>query len=129
MTILQLICFKVQQGFYVTIMAIYLFLKEYFYLHPFFFLLHGYFLTSRYHSAGIAVAYSAPTRHGCLKVVENNYCASKRGILSLVAFFFFNNYFLLFFIICNLVLVSELCSYLAVSIERLGYFIPGNYGY
>ncbi|ONI33886.1 hypothetical protein PRUPE_1G451500 [Prunus persica] len=29
--------------------------------------------------AGIAVAYSAPTRHGCLKVVENNYCASKRG--------------------------------------------------
>lgn len=31
--------------------------------------------------AGIAVAYSAPTRHGCLKVVENNYCASKRGML------------------------------------------------
>lgn len=29
--------------------------------------------------AGIVVAYSAPTRHGCLKVVENNYCASKRG--------------------------------------------------
>ncbi|KAJ8751616.1 hypothetical protein K2173_025769 [Erythroxylum novogranatense] len=29
--------------------------------------------------AGIAVAYSAPSRHGCLKVVENNYCASKRG--------------------------------------------------
>ncbi|KAM1022477.1 hypothetical protein ACFX15_042605 [Malus domestica] len=29
--------------------------------------------------AGIIVAYSAPTRHGCLKVVENNYCASKRG--------------------------------------------------
>ncbi|XWS26316.1 hypothetical protein CRYUN_Cryun26dG0021700 [Craigia yunnanensis] len=29
--------------------------------------------------AGITVAYSAPTRHGCLKVVENNYCASKRG--------------------------------------------------
>ncbi|BBG95329.1 hypothetical protein Prudu_003844 [Prunus dulcis] len=28
---------------------------------------------------GIAVAYSAPTRHGCLKVVENNYCASKRA--------------------------------------------------
>ncbi|KAG5225369.1 eukaryotic translation initiation factor [Salix suchowensis] len=25
------------------------------------------------------VAYSAPARHGCLKVVENNYCASKRG--------------------------------------------------
>ncbi|XVF89201.1 hypothetical protein PTKIN_Ptkin19aG0111200 [Pterospermum kingtungense] len=29
--------------------------------------------------AGITVAYSAPTRHRCLKVVENNYCASKRG--------------------------------------------------
>ncbi|KAF8388970.1 hypothetical protein HHK36_025654 [Tetracentron sinense] len=29
--------------------------------------------------AGFAVAYSAPTRHGCLRVVENNYCASKRG--------------------------------------------------
>ncbi|KAE8664270.1 eukaryotic translation initiation factor 3 subunit L-like [Hibiscus syriacus] len=28
---------------------------------------------------GITVAYSAPTRHGCLKAVENNYCASKRG--------------------------------------------------
>ncbi|KAF5726196.1 hypothetical protein HS088_TW23G00937 [Tripterygium wilfordii] len=29
--------------------------------------------------AGITVAYSAPARHGCLMVVENNYCASKRG--------------------------------------------------
>nr|XP_043638597.1 uncharacterized protein LOC122609713 [Erigeron canadensis] len=29
--------------------------------------------------AGIAVSYTAPVRHGCLKVVENNYCASKRG--------------------------------------------------
>lgn len=29
--------------------------------------------------AGIAVAYSAPSRHGCLKVVENSYCASRRG--------------------------------------------------
>ncbi|KAI5403327.1 uncharacterized protein LOC127084847 [Lathyrus oleraceus] len=29
--------------------------------------------------AGITVAYSAPTRHGCLKVVDNNYCASRRG--------------------------------------------------
>ncbi|XP_010049086.2 uncharacterized protein LOC104437760 [Eucalyptus grandis] len=29
--------------------------------------------------AGFTVAYSAPTRHGCLKVVENNYCASRRG--------------------------------------------------
>ncbi|KAJ6354540.1 hypothetical protein OIU76_027371 [Salix suchowensis] len=30
--------------------------------------------------AGMNVAYSAPARHGCLKVVENNYCASKRGL-------------------------------------------------
>ncbi|KAE9609155.1 hypothetical protein Lal_00020032 [Lupinus albus] len=29
--------------------------------------------------AGITVAYSAPTRHWCLKVVENDYCASRRG--------------------------------------------------
>lgn len=29
--------------------------------------------------AGIIVAYTAPTRHWCLIVVENNYCASKRG--------------------------------------------------
>nr|XP_011459006.1 PREDICTED: uncharacterized protein LOC101308147 [Fragaria vesca subsp. vesca] len=29
--------------------------------------------------AGITVAYSAPARNGCLMVVENNYCASKRG--------------------------------------------------
>nr|XP_016448681.1 PREDICTED: uncharacterized protein LOC107773768 [Nicotiana tabacum]XP_016448682.1 PREDICTED: uncharacterized protein LOC107773768 [Nicotiana tabacum] len=29
--------------------------------------------------AGIMVAYTAPLRHGCLKVVENNYCASRRG--------------------------------------------------
>ncbi|KAL2544853.1 hypothetical protein Fot_14086 [Forsythia ovata] len=29
--------------------------------------------------AGIIVACAAPARHGCLKVVENNYCASRRG--------------------------------------------------
>lgn len=29
--------------------------------------------------AGMIVAYYAPKRHPCLKVVENNYCASKRG--------------------------------------------------
>ncbi|KAM0944415.1 hypothetical protein DsansV1_C11g0108581 [Dioscorea sansibarensis] len=29
--------------------------------------------------AGMIVAYYAPRRHPCLKVVENNYCASKRG--------------------------------------------------
>ncbi|KAL5975941.1 hypothetical protein ACLOJK_020270 [Asimina triloba] len=30
-------------------------------------------------ATGISVAYAAPSRHGCLRVVENNYCASKRG--------------------------------------------------
>lgn len=29
--------------------------------------------------AGMIVAYTAPVRHGCLRVVENNYCASRRG--------------------------------------------------
>lgn len=38
--------------------------------------------------AGMAVAYSAPTRHGCLKVVENNFCASRRGMISSVSMFF-----------------------------------------
>lgn len=36
-------------------------------------------LSGVYLIAGITVAYSAPTRHGCLKVVDNNYCASRRG--------------------------------------------------
>lgn len=36
-------------------------------------------LSALYLVAGITVAYSAPNRHGCLKVVENNYCASRRG--------------------------------------------------
>lgn len=34
---------------------------------------------------GITVAYSAPTRHGCLKVVDNNYCASRRGMIPLLS--------------------------------------------
>ncbi|XP_068653075.1 uncharacterized protein [Aristolochia californica] len=38
-----------------------------------------FFVSFVYLVAGIAVAYSAPSRHGCLSVVENNYCASKRG--------------------------------------------------
>ncbi|KAG8375565.1 hypothetical protein BUALT_Bualt10G0113800 [Buddleja alternifolia] len=29
--------------------------------------------------AGVTVAYTATARHGCLKVVENNYCTSRRG--------------------------------------------------
>ncbi|KAF9617990.1 hypothetical protein IFM89_039305 [Coptis chinensis] len=38
-----------------------------------------FFASLIYLIAGIFVAYSAPVRHGCLRVVENNYCASKRG--------------------------------------------------
>ena len=44
-----------------------------------FFLFSRYFVVS---AAGIFVAYSAPRRHEFLKVVENNYCASRRGIHS-----------------------------------------------
>ncbi|KAK9075629.1 hypothetical protein SSX86_003955 [Deinandra increscens subsp. villosa] len=36
-------------------------------------------VSSVYLVAGITVSYTATTRNGCLKVVENNYCASKRG--------------------------------------------------
>lgn len=32
-------------------------------------------------AAGVAVAYSAPARSRWLLVVENNYCASRRGML------------------------------------------------
>ncbi|XP_010668084.2 uncharacterized protein LOC104885074 [Beta vulgaris subsp. vulgaris] len=38
-----------------------------------------FLLSVVYLVAGVMVAYSAPQRHGCLKVVENNYCASRRG--------------------------------------------------
>ncbi|KAJ4958952.1 hypothetical protein NE237_026063 [Protea cynaroides] len=38
-----------------------------------------FFASVVYLVSGIIVAYSAPARHACLMVVENNYCASKRG--------------------------------------------------
>ncbi|KAG5540684.1 hypothetical protein RHGRI_020795 [Rhododendron griersonianum] len=38
-----------------------------------------FFVSVVYLVAGIIVASTAPTRHWCLTVVENNYCASKRG--------------------------------------------------
>ncbi|XAR69306.1 hypothetical protein NMG60_11000845 [Bertholletia excelsa] len=38
-----------------------------------------FFVSAVHLAAGIIVAYTAPTKHSCLKVVENNYCASKRG--------------------------------------------------
>lgn len=47
-------------------------------------------ISAVYLIAGIMVAYAAPMRHGCLKVVENNYCASRRGIfLELYVFLWF----------------------------------------
>lgn len=42
----------------------------------------SYFSLFGCNNAGIFVAYSAPHRHGFLKVVENNYCTSRRGIFS-----------------------------------------------
>ncbi|XP_057525085.1 uncharacterized protein LOC130804604 [Amaranthus tricolor] len=38
-----------------------------------------FFVSLAYLIAGFMVAYSAPQRHSCLKLVENNYCASRRG--------------------------------------------------
>lgn len=47
-------------------------------------------------AAGMAVAYSAPSRHGCLKVVENNCCASKRGMCNMSMFDFIGFVIVLF---------------------------------
>ncbi|XP_057957373.1 uncharacterized protein LOC131150576 isoform X1 [Malania oleifera] len=64
--------------------------------------------------AGIAVAYSAPTRHGCLKVVENKYCASKRGgvrCLAILNLIFATVYGLLaLFLGSSLLTVGSSCS-------------------
>ncbi|WZY86228.1 hypothetical protein YC2023_032612 [Brassica napus] len=49
-----------------------------------------FLVSSVYLVAGIFVAYSAPHRHGFLKVVENSYCASRKGILSSLALYFSN---------------------------------------
>ncbi|ONK67066.1 uncharacterized protein A4U43_C06F15310 [Asparagus officinalis] len=38
-----------------------------------------FLVSSAYLFSGMIVAYSAPMRHPSLKVVENNFCASKRG--------------------------------------------------
>lgn len=58
--------------------------------------------------AGIAVAYSAPQRHGCLKVVENNYCASKRGGVRCLATL--NASFALVFVLLALFLGSTILT-------------------
>ncbi|KAI0492594.1 hypothetical protein KFK09_026868 [Dendrobium nobile] len=58
--------------------------------------------------AGMAVAYSAPTRHICLKVVENNYCASKRG--GIRCLFILNVVFAVIFGLLSLFLGSSLLT-------------------
>ncbi|KAJ8432399.1 hypothetical protein Cgig2_010001 [Carnegiea gigantea] len=52
---------------------------DYFYVALFLPSLLLFMVSVIYLVAGIMVAYSAPQRHGCLRVVENNYCASRRG--------------------------------------------------
>lgn len=58
--------------------------------------------------AGIMVAYSAPQRHGCLKVVENNYCASRRGGVRCLAIL--NMVFAIIFGLLALLLGSSLLT-------------------
>lgn len=58
--------------------------------------------------AGMTVAYSAPARHFCLCVVENNYCASKRG--GVRCLFILNVVFALIFGLLALVLGSSLLT-------------------
>ncbi|CAN1785169.1 hypothetical protein LINPERHAP1_LOCUS16787 [Linum perenne] len=63
--------------------------------------------------AGITVAYSAPTRHSCLKVVENNYCASRRGgvrCLSILNIAFAVIFGLLAFLGSSLLTLGSSCS-------------------
>lgn len=52
---------------------------DYFYMVLFVPTLILFLVSVIYLVSGIMVAYFAPQRHGCLKVVENNYCASRRG--------------------------------------------------
>ncbi|KAI3738083.1 hypothetical protein L2E82_28101 [Cichorium intybus] len=54
-----------------------------------------FLLSAVYLIAGMTVAYTAPTRHACLKVVENNYCAPVRG--GVRCLFFFNSMFAIIF--------------------------------
>lgn len=52
---------------------------------------------------GMTVACFAPTRHGCLKAVENDYCASKRGtFISSSRLFFLSPMHKIFSICCTL---------------------------
>lgn len=58
--------------------------------------------------SGMAVAYSTSTRHICLSVVENNYCASKRG--GVRCLFILNVVFALIFSLLALFLGSSLLT-------------------
>ncbi|XP_045805775.1 uncharacterized protein LOC123898804 [Trifolium pratense] len=70
-------------------------------------------LSSVYLIAGIAVAYSAPTRNGCLKVVDNNYCASRRGGVRCLSIL--NLIFAIIFGILALFLGSSLLTFTSKS--------------
>ncbi|KAI5058235.1 hypothetical protein GOP47_0026405 [Adiantum capillus-veneris] len=52
---------------------------QYFWLVAFIPTFVVFFVSAVYLFAGMAVAYSAPERHGCVKVVENNCCTSRKG--------------------------------------------------
>ncbi|KAG2249910.1 hypothetical protein Bca52824_089538 [Brassica carinata] len=73
-----------------------------------------FLVSSVYLVAGIFVAYSAPRRHEFLKVVENNFCASRRGgvrCLSILNFVFAIIYGLLaIFLGSSLLIQRSSCS-------------------
>ncbi|XP_062116613.1 uncharacterized protein LOC133830614 isoform X2 [Humulus lupulus] len=74
---------KLQRPFLVAFMAVVCLVVvetvDYFWMVCFVPTMITFLLTVVYLIAGITVAYSSPMRHICLKVVENSYCASKRG--------------------------------------------------
>lgn len=73
-----------------------------------------FFASAVYLIAGVAVAYTAPARHGCIRVVENNYCTSKRGgvrclsILNIVCAIIFG--FLAVFLGSSLLTLGNSCA-------------------
>lgn len=81
---------------------------DYYYLVLFLPSLLVFLVSVTYLVAGMFVAYSASKRHGCLRVVENNYCASKRGGLRCLAIL--NSVFALIFGLLALFLGSSLLT-------------------
>ncbi|MCO5608967.1 hypothetical protein L7F22_063185 [Adiantum nelumboides] len=57
---------------------------QYFWLVAFIPTFLVFFISAIYLFAGMAVAYSAPHRHRCVKVVENNCCTSRKGMLDFI---------------------------------------------